>query len=80
MAGRAWEEGVPRNAYLGGLWAWHKRAGAPEQGALKAVISVSILTLPTTLSGQMPYTQPVTTAPVTWRCFGDTSSYHTHLQ
>lgn len=35
---------------------------------------------PTTLSGQMPFTQPVTTAPATWRCFGDTSSYRTRLQ
>lgn len=40
-----------------------------------------LLTLPrTTLSGQTPFTLPVTTAPVTWRCFGATSSCRTRLQ
>lgn len=57
------------------------RDGGPGAVCPKISGPRQLLTQPrTTLSGQTPFTLPVTTAPVTWRCFGATSSCRTRLQ
>lgn len=62
-----------------GLWA-RARRGARGRVPSGCGPSRHPHSAPTVPSGPMPSTRPVTTAPATWRCSGDTSSCPTHSQ